>query len=151
LLANTTAAIFGCRRFSKLLNQPLVLSTLFCVARIAERAPWISDVRKYASFRPVRDGGEHLLSSSTFWWGVASSPSFLAWVDKKRRTAHNVDADLEKVPDKFVLRCARRRPGIGLWSHASCSALADNCSYIRWIYIAYWPITVRWCAEKNPS
>lgn len=45
-LANATAATFGCLRFGKLLNQPLVLSTLFCAARIAERAPWISNVRK---------------------------------------------------------------------------------------------------------
>jgi len=47
LLASATAAIFGCRRWSRLVNHPLVLSTLFFAARIAERAPWISSVRKY--------------------------------------------------------------------------------------------------------
>ena len=37
LLANATAAIFGCR-LSRLVNHPLVLSILFFAARMAERA-----------------------------------------------------------------------------------------------------------------
>src|SRR5450432_3631940 len=43
--------MFGWRRLSRLVNHPLVLSTLFFAARMAERAPWISSVRKYASPR----------------------------------------------------------------------------------------------------
>ena len=37
LLAKATAAIFGCRRSSRLVNHPWVLSILFFAARMAER------------------------------------------------------------------------------------------------------------------
>ena len=36
LFARATAAIFGCRRLSRLVNHPWVLSTLFLAAKMAE-------------------------------------------------------------------------------------------------------------------